>query len=292
MFGLIRRYGLRPLARDTVLRLRYGDGFSHARSLAFLLCLAVVPLLIAVTGLAEEIGAEKGGLVVAYVTLALTPGRSESLVRRLLLGDQQGGDTGEAALLVGLATAAVAMTSAMAQIERAANRLYGIRRDRPTLRKYGRALVLTLVAGVPAFAGFLMIVAGRAVGDALELVYGWGTPAERLWSVLHIPLALVLTVTAVAVLFRHTPRRGQPSLRWLLPGVVLATGLWLLVTLLLALYVNSGVSFNQVYGPLTAVMALLLWANGSGIALLSGLAWSAQLEACRAGQVAPCEPDR
>jgi YihY family inner membrane protein len=286
---LIRRHGIRRLATDAFLRFRYGDGFSHARALALLLCLAVVPFFIALTGLADEVGAEAGGRVIAYTALALTPGRSDALVRSLLLGEE--GDTGEFALTIGLISGVLAVTGAMAQIERGANRLYGVRRDRPALHKYARAVVLTLAAGLPAFFGFVLIVTGEAVGDALERVYGWGVWTERVWAAAHLPAALLLTLAAVVLLFRCAPRRRQPSARWLLPGVIVATALWISVTVLLAVYVNSGLAFNQIYGPLAAIMALLLWANASGIALLFGFACCAQLEACRAGDCRPCEPD-
>src|SRR6185437_11336923 len=43
-------------------------------------------------------------------------------------------------------------------------------------------------------------------------------------------------------------------------------------------------NFDDTYGPLTAVMALLLWANLTGIALLAGIALAAQLKAVRAGR--------
>ena len=65
------------------------------------------------------------------------------------------------------------MTTAMAQIERGTNRIYGIRRDRPALGKYGRAAVLTAVLAVPVGAGFLLLVAGGAFADAMAEDYGW-----------------------------------------------------------------------------------------------------------------------
>jgi uncharacterized BrkB/YihY/UPF0761 family membrane protein len=50
--------------------------------------------------------------------------------------------------------------------------------------------------------------------------------------------------------------------------------------------------FGATYGPLTAVMALLLWANLTGIAIFGGLAFAAQLEARRVGVVRPALHDR
>ena len=41
-------------------------------------------------------------------------------------------------------------------------------------------------------------------------------------------------------------------------------------------------SFGSTYGPLTGVMALLLWANLTSIAIFLGIAFCAQLEAVRA----------
>ncbi|MFG2320242.1 hypothetical protein ACGFTA_35090, partial [Streptomyces tendae] len=60
---------------------------------------------------------------------------------------------------------------------------------------------------------------------------------------------------------------------------------------LLALYVAHSGSFGSLYGPLTALMALFLWANLAGVALFLGVAFAAQLEAARAGITKPVHPD-
>src|SRR5689334_2388809 len=164
-YRALRRYGRWPLVRDAFIRFRYGDGFSHARAFALQLCLAIVPFLIALSGLASDLGAQEGGKVVADTVLALTPGVSEPLVRELLVDDARTEKAGELALVLGLVTGLVALTTAMAQIERGANRIYGVERDRPAIAKYTRAAVLTFVAGLPGLAGFLLLVAGHATGD-------------------------------------------------------------------------------------------------------------------------------
>jgi hypothetical protein len=45
--------------------------------------------------------------------------------------------------------------------------------------------------------------------------------------------------------------------------------LWLLLTGLLALYVDRSESFGTTYGPLTGIFAFLFWANPSSVALFS-----------------------
>jgi YihY family inner membrane protein len=288
----LRRHGGWHLLRDAFVRFRYGDGFSHARALGLQLCLAVVPFLIALTGLISDLGVEKGGQVLAETVVAITPGASANVVEELLGNGERSEHAGELALVLGLITGLVALTTTMAQIERGANRIYGVERDRPAHWKYLRAAVLAVCAGLPALLGFLMLVAGGPMGDSVQHHYEWGPAARATWNVIRWPLSLGLTVVAVAVLFRHAPRRKQPGLSWLLFGSGIGTVLWWLSSVLLASYVRLSGAFGETYGALTGMMALLLWANVTGVALFGGLAFGAQLEALRIGVREPAQPDR
>ncbi|HEU5110921.1 MAG TPA: YihY/virulence factor BrkB family protein [Micromonosporaceae bacterium] len=255
----LRRHGRWHLLRDAFVRFRYGDGFSHARALALQLCLAGVPFLIGLTGLAGDLGMEDGGQVVADTVLALTPGASDGMVAQLLDPSETNEEVSEVALVLGLVTAMVALTTAMAQIERGANRIYGVERDRPALAKYIRALVLAAVAGVPALVGFLALVAGGPLAASVRRHVGGGDTAAAVWAAARWPLSVAMTVLAVGVLFRYAPRRRQPGLSWLLYGAALATALWWLASLLLAAYVRASDLFGATYGALTGIMAMLLW---------------------------------
>jgi YihY family inner membrane protein len=287
----LRRYGSWQLLRDGLVRFRSGDGFSHARALGLQLCLAAVPLLIALNGLATKLGdPHRGGRVVADTVLALTPGASESLVSQLLTDPGRTRDLSQVALALGLLTAVVALTGAAGQIERGANRIYGIDQDRPALQKYLRALVLTVVAGLPALVSFLLLVAGGAIGASMQRWYHWSGAGVLAWNIARWPVTVGLTVVTVSLLFRYAPRRRQPGLSWLMVGAGLATVLWWLVSLLLAAYAAKSSEFGATYGPLTGVIALLLWANLTGIALFLGVAFAAQLEARRVEESGPTVP--
>jgi uncharacterized BrkB/YihY/UPF0761 family membrane protein len=139
--------------------------------------------------------------------------------------------------------------------------------------------------------GFVVLVAGEAVGDAVAATSGATHPGHRWWRTLEIPVGLVLAWLASAVIFRWSPRRRQPGYTWLAFGSAVHLVLWVGATLLLALYVGRSSAFGAVYGPLTAFVALLLWANVTGIALFLGVAFAAQLEAARAGIKEAVRPD-
>jgi hypothetical protein len=72
----LRRYHSWPLVRDSFMRFRYGDGFTNARALALQLCLAVIPLTIAVVGLAATLHQTKVAQVVTLTLEHFTPGRA------------------------------------------------------------------------------------------------------------------------------------------------------------------------------------------------------------------------
>ncbi|WP_320781573.1 YihY/virulence factor BrkB family protein [Streptomyces sp. CRN 30] len=290
----LRRYGGRRLLVDAFSRFRYGDGFTNARSLAFQVVLGLVPFTIALVGVTATVHTESIGRIVELTLARIVPGASADLVEDALHGTERSAGTGmwsAVAMWLGLAFALLNLASAMGQVERGANRIYGIERDRPFLAKYGRALVLALFAGMPMVLGFLVLVAGDAVGHSVVEAFGWSQERLDWWGYARVPLGVVLAVVASAVIFRWAPRRDQPGYTWLAFGSGVHLVLWIAATWLLALYVAKSGSFGTVYGPLTAFVALLLWANLTGVALFLGIAFAAQLEAARAGITEAVRPD-
>jgi YihY family inner membrane protein len=271
------------LARDAFKRLRAADGFSHARSLAFAAGLVLLQGIIAVVGLAAALGKGPASDVIVRAIRAAVPGPAGQLLTQAVdQAHRAGASHRYLALMVGLIGAVVTGCTFMGQLERGMNRLYGIEQDRPTLRKYGLALLLTLSAGFLVAVAFTAMAFGGSIGSALK-----SDAAARVWSWIRWPLALVLLTAAVALLFRWSPRRRQPGWSWLAFGATVSVGLWALATILLSLFFRTSTSFGQTYGPLAGIVALLLWSLLSSIAVLFGGALGAQLEAVRAGAPAP-----
>lgn len=293
-WAALRQYGGRKLFVDAFLRFRYADGFSHARAVAFQAVLALVPFTIALVGVATTLNTESVGHAVELTLTRMAPGDSAQLIQDALSEGRRNAGTdvaGAVAMWLGLAFAVVSLVSAMAQVERGTNRIYGVERDRPFAAKYGRSLLLSVAAGAPMALGFLVAVAGDTVAGAVAETFGEGSlPAW--WHWLQIPVGVSMAWVASAVVLRWSPRRVQPGYTWLAFGSAVHLALWIAATWLLALYVESSGSFGAVYGPLTAFVALLLWANLTGIALFLGVAFAAQLEAARAGSTEPVNEDR
>jgi YihY family inner membrane protein len=271
------------LLRDAFVRLRAADGFSHARSLAYLTSLLLIQGVIALVGVAAALGDRGLGRAITRTVQAAAPGPVGRLLTRGVLQAKQTGTSGrDLAIAFGTIGALITATTLMGQMERALNRLYGVERDRPSLQKYGRAFVMALTAGVLSAASFVMFAFGREIGDTIG-----DRDATRVWNVARWPIALALLITAMALLFRWAPKRRQPSWSWLAYGAGVSVLLWSVVTLVLGLLLRASSSFGQTYGPLTGIVAMLIWALLSSVGVLYGAAVAAQLEGVRAGVAGP-----
>lgn len=280
---VLKRVGWGRLAKDAWKRMRVADGFSHARSLAFTIALVAIEGLIALVGLASVL--HKGGISSAIdATVArIVPGPAgHVLTTAVTQAHRVAAAHHYGALLFGGIGALVIGTTAMGQLERGINRIYGVEQDRPTIDKYGLAFLFALSAGTLCAVAFVSL----AFGGVFFLSTGNHTVAST-WSFLRWPLGLALTYIAVTVLFRWSPRRRQPHVSWLAYGSGVSVMLWALATIALGLFYRSSSSFGSTYGPLAGVIALLAWSLLSSIALFYGAAVAAQLEALRTGDAAP-----
>jgi YihY family inner membrane protein len=279
----LRDTGRRKLAKDAFVRFRSSDGFSHARSLAFVTSLLLVQGVILLVGLAASLGDTDLSATIVRTINEAVPGPAGKALTKAVFHAYQTGTSGQHVVLVviGVTTLITGMTL-MGQMERALNRQYGIEQDRPTVHKYGRALLLAVTAGVLATAAFAMFALGHGIGQGLH-----DTTVTDIWKVVRWPIALVLMMAAIALLFRWAPNRHQPAWSWLAFGSTVSVVLWSLATLGLGFFFQASTTFSTTYGPLAGMIALLMWALLSSIAILFGAAIAVQLEAVRAGAAAP-----
>jgi YihY family inner membrane protein len=277
------RTGRRKLVRDAFVRLRASDGFSHARSLAFVVSLLLVQGVILLVGVAGALGENDVTATIVRAVNEAAPGPAGRALSKAVFHAYQTGASRQYLLLVAVGiTTLITGATLMGQMERALNRLYGIEQDRPSVQKYVHALVLALTAGMLAVLAFSAFALGHGIGQGI----GDDTVAS-VWRVARWPLALLLMTASIALLFRSSPRRHQPAWSWLAYGATISVLLWSLFTFALGMFFQASTTFSTTYGPLAGMVALLLWAFLSSFAILFGAAVAVQLEAVRAGAAAP-----
>jgi uncharacterized BrkB/YihY/UPF0761 family membrane protein len=256
---------------DVVRRFRAADGTSHTRALAYQVLLVVLSGFIGLVGLASLLALSEIRGVVQHLAETVSPGPSGTLLKEAA---QQGANGGAVAAFVGLGTAWIAGTFAMAQVERSANRITGRDRDRPAAQRYGIAALLAVPVGL------LLTLGGLAIGAGGAVVSGFGLEdaARVAWEVARWPIGLALAGAGLLLMLSVAPSVRLGSTRHLLAAAGVSLAIWATFTGLLSLYFALSSSSSRTYGPLLAVVALILWAGVTSLALHLGISTAVELE--------------
>ncbi len=97
-----------------------------------------------------------------------------------------------------------------------------------------------------------------------------------LWRLMRWIIAMLTSVAVLAVIYHFGTPRTQ-NWRRVLPGALLATATWFLITLLYGLYVTRFADYSVVYGSLSAGVATLVWLYMVSISILIGSEFNAQI---------------
>jgi YihY family inner membrane protein len=244
--------------------------------------------MIALVGLARALGAGSVSDLIVRTVKGSAPGPVADLLTTAISQAQANSDHRHyVGLLLGAAGWLLTATTAMGQLERGLNRLYGVEQDRPSVRKYGLALLLAASVGALLTVSVAVLAFGRSLSHSIDN----GTLA-RAWDVISWPVGVLVTVVAMALLFHWSPRRRQPSWSWLAYGSTVSMLIWGVITVALGVFLRHSASFGQTYGPLAGMVALLLWSFFSGVAVFYGAAVAAQLEAVRAHAAEPQDEEK
>jgi len=138
------------------------------------------------------------------------------------------------------------------------------------------AFELVVMAGVPmGFASFLVVS-----GNLIErwTMYHVGhelTPyILGLWTAVRWIIAVLTSIAVISLVYHHGVPRTQPWHR-VLPGAVVATVLWVFVTVLFGYYLRRYANYDVIYGSVGTAIALLIWLYLVSMVVLVGAEFNA-----------------
>ena len=79
-------------------------------------------------------------------------------------------------------------------------------------------------------------------------------------------------------LYWTAPNVKQPGFKFASPGGIVALVIWIVASLLFALYVATFASYNKTYGSLGGVIVFLLWIWITNLAILFGAEFNSELQ--------------
>jgi len=156
----------------------------------------------------------------------------------------------------------------------ALNLAYEETEQRSILRFQLVAFLITLGAILGAVVGLALLVALPA---ALAFI-GLSAYAKNLIRIASLGVLLLFVLAALSLLYRFGPSRRPAKWHWVTPGSLLATVLWLAGSALFSWYVGSVASYDATYGPLGAVIGVMMWFWVSVFVVLLGAELNAELE--------------
>jgi len=125
----------------------------------------------------------------------------------------------------------------------------------------------------------LIAIASVVVIPAVLAFFPLGGMAAVVVDILRWALAAVAVLAGIGVLYRYGPSRRHGRTPLISIGSVLAALLWIVVSVCFSIYLANFGSYNEVYGSLGAVIALLMWYYLSALVVLFGGALNAEIEA-------------
>ncbi|MBB3949724.1 membrane protein [Aureimonas jatrophae] len=156
----------------------------------------------------------------------------------------------------------------------AMNVAYGEHEERSFLKLNAVAFCFTIGA---VFIGIVMIVTVGVV-PILMGVFGASSWSDELIAAARWPVALVVIVGSISLIYRYGPSRNRARWIWVLFGAVLTALVWLAASIAFSWYLRSFANYNATYGSLGAVIGFMMWVWISSTIFIIGAEINAEME--------------
>jgi len=168
-------------------------------------------------------------------------------------------------------------SGAMVAIITTLNAAYDITEARPFWRVRLTAIGLTIGVAFFILLSMALVLVGPTLAEHLADAMHLGAALKWTMWIVQWPIVLALVASGIGLIYYFAPDAEQDWV-WITPGSVIATFLWVMVSLAFKLYIAYFGSYNETYGTLGAFIVLLTWFYLSGLAILIGAEFNAEIE--------------
>jgi membrane protein len=267
-FGVRNRSSWRSMLGRVLHQFHENDLFTSAAAMSYFGLMALFPTLLLLLATSNQIAA--GSEMLSHA-VDVYPGSSKFLRETI----RSFSSLGIGPIVTCVVIVLWAGSWVFAVIERALNRIWGT-----TSRAFlhGRALTIGMIGLVGLLLSLSVLVTSFVVG--LREMTGRLSPRQiehypllisvgsAFWQVVFAAVSYLITVALFVLVYRFMPR-AQVTLRDTLPGAFLGGLLWELAKYIFAWSLNY-FHYDQIYGSVGAVVAVLTWGYVSSLILLFG----------------------
>ena len=267
-FGVRNRSPWRGMISHAVHHFHENDLFTSAAAMSYFGLMTLFPALLLLLALSNRIAA--GSQMITHI-VQVYPGSGKFL--RATISSLSDISTGV------MITCGVVVLWAgswvFAVVERALNRIWG---TTPRTFLHGRALTLGMIGivgvllSVSVFVTSVLValqeIAGRLSPRQLEHYRLLSSVGSVFWQIVFALVSLLVTFALFVIVYRFMPN-AHVTFRDTLPGALIGSLLWEAAKYIFAWSLNY-FHYDQIYGSVGAVVAVLTWGYVSSLVLLFG----------------------
>jgi membrane protein len=259
-----------PLLKETGKEISSDNVLGLSAQLAYYFFFSLFPLMLFLTPLVGLIGDERENFELIMRQLATVVPRSAYDMLYGVVADIVFEPSAPGLMSIGALLALWAGSNIFNAMIDALNRAFDVTERRTWWKKRLVAVAAVIASGAIVLTATVVMLFGSQLVDWVGRLVGLDGTARVVWMVLQYLLAFVLLVALASGIYYFLPNVRHQDRSHVLVGAVVATVLWIVVTLAFRSYVQNFGNYNKTYGTIGGVIVMLTWMYLTMLVLLSG----------------------
>lgn len=255
------------------IKVKRDDIFALASQLAYHLVLSFFPFLILLITLVGFINLNSSevldGLqrILPTAVFELTSTTIEEVVN-----SQNTGLLGVSVILI-----IWSASSAFRAVTKCVNKAYNIEENRSFIKRAVIGMISVIALALIIISTLVMLVFGDLIGNFLNTVLPFEHLINFIWNILRYVIIIFMMIIIFAVIYKVTPAR-RIKFKNTIPGAIISTLGWLIVSLGFSFYVNNFSHYSRIYGSIWTVFVLMIWLFITSIVFMFGVELNSVLD--------------
>nr|WP_202406343.1 YihY/virulence factor BrkB family protein [Pontibacillus yanchengensis] len=236
-----------------------------AAAQAYYYLLAIVPMLILILSLVPYLNIDPNAAV-KFISNSLPDGTASVFRENIIsiVTQPKGG-----LLTIGILGTIWSASSGMTAFIQASNQAYDVKEDRSFVKVKLLSIFLTFGMILALAVALLLPVFGEVIFNFVQSFVSLPGEIMVLLQLARWLISIIVMSGVLLLLYRFAPNKKLPF-SGILPGAILTTVLWLIISFAFSFYVSNFGNYSATYGSLGGIIILMIWFFLTGLILMVG----------------------
>jgi len=153
---------------------------------------------------------------------------------------------------------------------RNSNKSYKVKETRSFIKISITSFLFTITLLMLIFLSIIFLVYGKKIGHILFNLIGLDKVFMYIWNIVRYTVGIGSIILILISLYRYAPNK-KLCIKEAMPGAVIATFSWILISSFYSYYVNNFSNYEVIYGSIAGIIVLITWIYLSSYTLFIGL---------------------